>query len=143
MAETVETEESEVTLRGFCVAQVKRLAVFKRFDFLEASGRKEIRNWLELKAKRGDTYEFRKAVNVLMDAAVMLEELPTLAELSRIWIEQQPAPMVASGNCPHCAGSGFEIVKRGEHEGAKRCRCGGVPVADPNTVYVSPRSAVA
>jgi hypothetical protein len=129
--------ETKETLREFCAAQVQRLSLFRRFDFLEVTGRKEIRNWLESKGER------RPAITALMDAAVLLEELPTLAELTRIWIEQQPAPMVAKGDCPHCAGSGFEIVKRGELEGAKRCRCGGVPVADPNLVFVSPRSAVA
>jgi hypothetical protein len=111
------------TFRAFCVQQVQRLSVFPRFDFLGETGQREIRNWLE---RRGpDSPTLRQQLTQLIDTATGLSELPTLADLTRIWVEHNPPVATVSPDCPHCSGTGFEIIRRGDAEGAKRCRCGG------------------
>ncbi len=121
-------------LRSFCVDQIQRLSVFPRFDFIGTEGQRVLRDWLE---RRGDdTPETRAGIARLIDTAIELDQLPTPADLSRIWQEQHPPRATASYSCEYCQGSGWEIVERGGVSGALRCRCGGVPVADPSVAFV-------
>ncbi|MCU1328406.1 MAG: hypothetical protein JWN34_3776 [Bryobacterales bacterium] len=131
----------ETTFRQFCADQVQRFSIFRRFDFLETTGQKELRNWLERRGQ--DSPTIRQQIAQTIDAATGLSELPTLADLNRIWNELNPPIATVSADCQHCGGTGFEIIQRGGYEGAKRCRCGGVPLADQNATYQAPVGVVA
>lgn len=132
-------DENSLTFRAFCVGQVQRLSVYRRFDFVDEIGQREIRNWLE---RRGDdTPETREQIRRLVDAATELDAMPDLSDLGRLWNEQHPPRATASPECQYCWGAGWEIIERNGITGAKRCRCGGVPLADPNAVFTGVAAA--
>lgn len=123
-----QTEE----FKSFCADQVQRLSQFRQFGFLDTAARRDYRKWLEAKCAT------REEVQRIVDQAVLLEDFPQLADLNRLWLESNPPRATAHSGCAYCHGSGFEIVELRGCSGALRCRCGGVPVADPNLSYVSP-----
>jgi hypothetical protein len=74
-----ETENPE--LRAFCVDQVQRLSQFKEFQFMSTSAQKDYRKFLERKLRT------RERIAAVMDAAVELPNMPSIAALNQIYIE--------------------------------------------------------
>jgi hypothetical protein len=110
--------------RAFCTSQIERLGgAFPEFRFYREGSIEELTNWLEAKAD-GDC---NRAMTLVTEACGF-EELPSIATLNAVWERLFPKPVrYASCDCEHCGGSGWEIVRRGNAEGANRCRCGGMP----------------
>jgi hypothetical protein len=65
----------------FCLDQADRLGVFRDWGFMGATARAEYSSFL---IRRCGTAE---RVTRLMDAAILLEEMPTLAGLNHLWNE--------------------------------------------------------
>lgn len=64
--------------RAFCMDQVHRLSQFRQFQFMNATAHRDYRKWLERKCGS------RKRVERLMDSAIELEAMPTIADLNRL-----------------------------------------------------------
>jgi hypothetical protein len=117
--------------RGFVVDQVSRLEIFPKFGFVGSVARRNYRDWIEERTTD------RAIVQALINAAVEQEEYPTLAELGRIWLDQNPPKATALTSCGYCGGSGWEVVDYGPLSGAKRCRCGGTVPCDPHASFAT------
>lgn len=118
--------KAEEIRKEYIANQIARLEVFKDFRMMPVPGLKEYRRWIENRVGDCDVGRLKS----LIDECVMLEELPSLRDLSRIWESLYPPKATAMTGCPYCTGTGFEIVEKDGVSGARRCRCGGVPVAD-------------
>ncbi len=79
MKEKLTNEEKD--FRVFCVAQVQRLGFFRQFEFMAGPAQNEYRKWLERKCGT------RERVERIMDAAVEMEQMPTIADLNRLKLE--------------------------------------------------------
>lgn len=60
------------------------------------------------------------------------EKFPSLAELRHFWDSLHPkaGPPVATLDCPHCRGTGYEVIERAGISGARPCRTGHVASVD-------------
>lgn len=67
--------------RSFCVDQVQRLSQFKQFEFMSSAAQRDYRKWLERKCAACERVE------LLMNAAVELENMPTIANLNGIFAD--------------------------------------------------------
>ena len=70
----------------FSIAQSERLGVFREWGFMRDTARSEYAAFL---TSRCATEE---RVRQLMDAAILLEQMPTIADLNRIWNELYGVP---------------------------------------------------
>ena len=117
-------QQATSDFRQFCQAQIERLGgAFPNFQFLREDGVRELVDWLEAKSA-GDVGTAMSFVTEICD----FEERPSIATMNAVWLRMFP-PVVkfAPPDCEHCAGTGWEVVQRGNVEGVKRCRCGGMP----------------
>lgn len=123
-------QEREVSpLRVHVVGQLKRLEIFRDYRLMDDDPRKEYRNWLERRSA-GNVAR----VTELIDWAVMLEELPTLAAMESQWRAMFPPEPVGSEcdpGCPDCGGSSWRTVIREGISGAEKCSCGARPASEP------------
>ena|SRR5256885_1868862 len=119
----------EETFDAFCLRQIHRLGAFGDFRYVGAIGRAELAHWL-VRVSAGDWREKAKAI---IDAALEMETLPDIVELRRVERELYPEEKSreAAWNCAYCAGTGYETFAIGGIDYARRCRCGGIPRADP------------
>lgn len=65
--------------RIFTTEQVKRLGVFDAFRFMETPARREYRKFFEAKTRD------QSRVTAVMDEAVALDSMPTIADMARLW----------------------------------------------------------
>lgn len=132
----------EQTFRDYCTYQIERLGgAFPDFRFYKSGAFEELVNWLDARAAGN-----RGRASALITEATELSQLPSIADLSVIWLRlfPPPPPREASPDCPHCNGSGWVIVTRNNCDGADRCACGVPPVADPSKpARVPPRLSLA
>jgi hypothetical protein len=110
--------------RDFCQEQIERLGgAFPEYRFIREGGVSELVNWLEAKAEGSE----ERAENFITEICEF-EEMPGIATMNAVWLRLFPPPVKhAPLECEHCQGTGWEIVRRGDVEGVKRCRCGGMP----------------
>ena len=87
-----QSRRTEEEFRAVCLEQIKRLGVFDAFRFMDATARKEFRRFFE--AKTRDVAKIERVI----DEAVTLDSMPTIAELHAIWngLFPQVAPEVAA-----------------------------------------------
>lgn len=121
--------------RDFCTQMIERLGgAFPDMRFYKAGAIEELVNWLEAKASGSE----ERAAQLVTIAGEM-EEIPSIADLNRLWTRLYITPNakpIASPDCLHCAGTGWEeregTIKSGMFAGetrtfVTRCRCGGMP----------------
>lgn len=111
----------------FCTGQASRLGVFRDWNFMENAGRLEFVRFLAMCVAR-------ERIALIVDQAVMLPQMPTLAALRDIKDKLFPPLPDASGplaslDCPDCAGTGWMGMSVGAYQGVAKCRCGGNPRA--------------
>lgn len=114
-------------LLSFCFAQAERLGVFREWGFMLPPARAEFAGFLSRCVARDK-------IAGIVDQAVMLAQMPTLAALAEIRDQLYPRLPEATGpiaslDCPDCAGTGWMAVVVGAYQGVAKCRCGGHPRA--------------
>jgi hypothetical protein len=114
-------------LFSFCIGQTDRLGLFREWGFMNPTAKAEFAKFL-------CRFVARDKIARIVDEALMLPQMPTLAALVEIRDRLYPPLPAATGplaslDCPDCAGTGWMRVMVGAYDGVAKCRCGGHPHA--------------
>jgi hypothetical protein len=109
----------ENEFRNFCADQLERLGgAFPKFGLYSSATKTELVSWMESKAHGN-----RERVVALITEVSEFDNLPTLADLNRIWLRMFPVSFrQPNRDCGECHGFGFKItLRRFDISGASRC----------------------
>lgn len=111
--------------------QVERLSVVPDFRMKEA-GMTELADWLTEVSGGAINHEYpntmawvreydgARRIRAVISECVEFEKPPGLSDVKMTWYRLFAPPNIHE-HCSKCGGTGWVIVKRGEHEGAVKC----------------------
>jgi len=112
-----------MTFREFVLEQMARLRAFAEFDAkVPADGQKEIRKWMEDRAKCDpkavsasvmswiQNDEAARRVKTVIDECLTFESLPDLRTMRAVWDRLFPPENVLRKSCGRCGGAGWVVV---------------------------------